>query len=74
MRVEEAIVLAWAREISHRVAQKTVSQLQDIATTLSGDGSGLANIWQEICAQVQGEESSVWSVYGLTIDRCVGAR
>ncbi|TQP18461.1 hypothetical protein FLL96_01150 [Vibrio cholerae] len=31
--------------------------------TLSSDDSGLKNIWEEFCAQVQGEESIFWDEY-----------
>lgn len=30
---------------------------------LSGDDSGLKNVWEEICVQLQGDESIYWGVY-----------
>lgn len=38
---------------------------------LSGDDSDLKNIWEEICCQVQGEESSDWDVYINTIENFI---
>jgi hypothetical protein len=33
----------------------------------SGDDSGLRNVWDEVCVQVQGQESVMWDVYLDTI-------
>ncbi len=30
---------------------------------LSGDDSGLKNVWEEICVQVQGDMSMYWEIY-----------
>jgi hypothetical protein len=38
-----------------------------MSETLSGEDSGLANIWEEICVQVRGEQSLVWDVYDFTV-------
>jgi len=38
---------------------------------LSGDDSGLTNVWEEICVQIQGNHSSHWDLYEETIDQCV---
>jgi hypothetical protein len=34
---------------------------------LSGEDSGLKNTWDEICAQLQFEESGCWDVYDETV-------
>jgi hypothetical protein len=47
------------------VVSKTVAALQSMKgdSLLSGDDSGLRNIWEEVCVQVQGEESYYWESY-----------
>ena len=37
----------------------------------SGDNSGLKNLWDEICVQVQREESIFWDMYIEIIDSCI---
>jgi len=37
----------------------------------SGDGTFLKNIWDEICVQVQGEESAMWDDYLDTIESLI---
>jgi hypothetical protein len=41
---------------------------------LSGEGSGLGNIWDEICAQQQQELSFFWDVYLATMDTFIEHR
>ena len=53
------------------LVEKIISELKalrDPNFLLSGDDSGLKNIWEEICSQVQGEESYHWDVYISTIE------
>ena len=38
---------------------------------LSGDDSGIRNTWDEVCAQVQGEQSFYWEAYEDTIDSVI---
>ncbi len=35
---------------------------------LSGDDSGLTNVWDEVCVQQQAEESFAWSAYVQVIE------
>ena len=70
MRIEEQLVLSWAREITARAARETVAALKEMRETLSGDDSPLRNVWQEIRAQVNGEESGFWEFYEQTIEAC----
>ena len=47
-----------------KIAHKVVRELQNLKNcTLSGDDSGLQNVWDEICVQVQYEESFEWEIY-----------
>ena len=50
-----------------RLLRQLISELQDMQDTLSGDDSGLVNVWDEICAQQQIEEFCSWDAYDLTI-------
>lgn len=52
------------------VLVKAVTALKSMkgASLLSGDDSGLSNVWDEVCVQVQGEESFHWDTYLDVID------
>lgn len=67
MKNEGDIVKAFAGEIAKKVTKKTILALQRMPYTLSGDDSGLTTIWDEICVQIQGEESYHWNMYDLTV-------
>lgn len=41
---------------------------------MSGDDSGLKTTWDEICVQVQDEESFYWDAYDHTVRTVVGAQ
>ena len=58
-----AIVSVVAEAAGKRIARKTIHALQKMTDRLSGEDSGLANVWDEICVQVQDEESVFWNVY-----------
>jgi len=65
---ESAIVRKLAEHVLQRVTRKVVRDLQAMEEGLqSGDDSGLANIWDEVCVQVQGEQSAFWDMYLETI-------
>jgi hypothetical protein len=67
MKNEIDIVKALASEIARKITKKTIFALQRMNYTLSGDDSGLTTVWDEICVQVQEEESYHWSIYDLTV-------
>jgi hypothetical protein len=51
-----------------KISRKVVRGLQKITEDMqSGDDTPLKNIWDEICVQVQGEESVMWEAYLNTI-------
>jgi hypothetical protein len=56
------------RRISHRVI-RSLRQITD--ARLSGDNSCLTNAWEEVCIQVQGEQSYFWNAYEATIDQLI---
>ncbi|MFM9966942.1 MAG: ankyrin repeat domain-containing protein [Burkholderiales bacterium] len=61
-----------AERIKNDIVKLCVDDLEAMTDGLqSGDDSGLENIWEEICVQVQGEESVFFSMYENLIDSCV---
>jgi hypothetical protein len=65
---ESRVITAFAKAICKRVTRKAISQLQRMTSgSLSGEDSGLENIWDEICAQVQFQESIYWELYDATV-------
>jgi hypothetical protein len=61
----------FADQVCQRICNRVVRHLRGITITLSGDDSGLTNAWEEICAQVQFEESIYWDVYDEMIDQAI---
>jgi hypothetical protein len=52
--------------------RKIIRDLQELKNGLqSGDDSGLTNAWDEICVQVQGQESVSWDAFDLTVRQLV---
>ena len=71
MNIEKNLLKEFAKEIAVRIAKKTIYALQKIKITQSGDDSGLKNAWDEICVQIQDDESSFWSAYEETVQSWV---
>lgn len=69
MRIEQHIVAAWATQLSDKIIMEAIDALQkmDSDAMLSGD-SGLKSVWEEICVQVQDEQSCFWDTYVETIE------
>lgn len=57
---EHDIVRNLAEQIGGRIRRGTIRQLQGMSDGLSGDNSGLNNVWDEICVQEQLEKSFSW--------------
>jgi DNA-directed RNA polymerase specialized sigma24 family protein len=68
---ESVIVGALAEEVGLRITRKVIPTLQALTVTLSGDDSGLETVWDEICAQVQTDESVFWNIYDKTVQDIV---
>ena len=66
-RIEQHIVTAWANRLAAELVRSVICELETMEAMLSGD-SGLANVWEELCAQVQGEESHEWAAYVNVVD------
>lgn len=64
---ESAIVKEVAKLACERLARKVIVHLQGMKSSLlSGDDSGLQSTWEEICVQVQYEQSIFWDAYDST--------
>jgi hypothetical protein len=71
---ESAVIRAFAEEICQRLTRKMIDRLQKMTDALhSGDGSGLENTWDEICVQIQSEQSIYWDAYDSTVRQMVEA-
>ena len=70
MRIEQHIVAAWAKQLSDKLLKESIADLEqmDSSELLSGDDSGLKNVWEEICVQVQDEQSFFWETYVETME------
>jgi len=70
MRVERYIVDRFAERIEQYVMAHAKRYLRQFGAEylLSDEDSPLQNIWDEICAQQQGEHSLYWSAYQDLID------
>ena len=63
MKSEQDVLRKFADEIAERISRKIISELQSIKETIFGDGYGLKNCWDEICAQIQSGRSISWDAY-----------
>jgi len=72
MTPEDRIVRDLADVVCKRIARQTRMALTKMTDCrLSGDDSVLKNSWEEICVQLQGEESVCWSAYEATINALI---
>lgn len=76
MRIERYIARAWGLRIQESLIEAAISRMERMtdAEMLSGDDSGLMNVWEEVCAQAQGETSVFWDTYVELIDNFFKAR
>jgi hypothetical protein len=74
MRYRATTTSETATRESERLARRTVRALQKMTEGMpSGADTSLANVWDEVCVQVQGEHSVFWSAYVDTIEGLVAA-
>jgi hypothetical protein len=64
---ESHIVMVVADGAIKRILRRIISDLRRMHQTLSGDDSGLKTTWDEICAQLQWEQSHSWELYDETV-------
>ena len=63
MIVERTLVREFAMQLAEKVVRKAIAYFQSLDATLSGENSGLLSVWDEICVQLQFEESHYWFAY-----------
>lgn len=74
MSAAHRLLNAHADRTAARVVRRSIRSLQQITDArMSGDDSGLANVWDEICVQVQGQESFFWDAYEETAGAIISA-
>ena len=73
---EHQIVRDLAEALSRRLVSACIRDLQSMSgdVLLSGEFSGLRNVWDEICVQQQCEHSFFWQTYLDCIDTFIAAR
>jgi hypothetical protein len=64
---ESEVVRELANDILQRLVRATIRGLRTLPAGLSGDDSGLKNVWDEICVQVQTSQSIHWEDYERTV-------
>lgn len=64
---ERVIVRVVADQAARRIAHKAIAELQQMEDTTSGDDSVLKSIWDEVCVQIQHEQSIFWGAYDQTV-------
>lgn len=69
MRIEQRVVATWVSQLSDKLVKDAIRSLKEMDSQemLSGD-SGLKNVWEEVCVQVQDEQSFFWEAYEETIE------
>lgn len=64
MQCHDRIISEFAKRECTRIARRIIRKLQKMTDALlSGDDTVLKNTWDEICVQVQFEQSFYWDVY-----------
>lgn len=63
MKTESDVIEKFSQDISNRLVRSCIRDLKKIKDCLSSDDTELENAWEEICIQVQIEESLFWESY-----------
>jgi hypothetical protein len=61
-----------AEDAAQRITRNVICDLEKMTDTLSSDDSGLETTWDEICIQIQHEESPFWFAYDEIVRGMVG--
>jgi hypothetical protein len=72
--VQKTLIRKYATVAAESITTEIIAELKSYTATMSGDDSGLKNIWEELCVQVQGEESFYWEAYQETVRTSVLGR
>jgi len=74
MNYGDKIISDFAESACKTISKKVIRKIQKLIPEMqSGDDSLLKNVWDEICVQVQGEESWMWDIYLETISTYVAS-
>lgn len=73
MNIERRLLRTAASAVRASLVDSVITALQRMPAHLSGDDSGLDTAWDEVCVQIQCEESIFWDAYVQTIDSCITA-
>lgn len=66
---KDKIISKYANKACKKIAVSLIRRLQQMTgEKMSGDGSPLKNIWDEVCIQVQYEYSFYWDYYLLDME------
>ena len=64
MDARDKIIWKLANRACNRISRRVIRTLQNMTEGMqSGNDSRLKNIWDEVCVQVQGQESMMWEAY-----------
>jgi hypothetical protein len=74
MHYKDKIISAYAERACTDISKKVIKDLRKMTEGIqSGDDSPLKNIWDEVCVQMQGEQSLMWEAYEDIINRLIQA-
>ena len=72
MYYKDRIISNLAERECKRISRKTIRALQSMTEEMqSGTDTSLKNIWDEVCVQVQFEQSPFWDAYLDTINAII---
>ena len=72
MDARDKVLAALAEREGGRIARGVIRKLQRMTEGMqSGADTILRNLWDEVCVQVQGQESVIWDTYLDTIDTLI---
>jgi len=69
--IQKELIREYAAAAAERICDAARDELISIRDTLSEDDRGLENAWEEICVQVQGEQSFFWDAYTAAMQDAV---
>lgn len=73
MSYRDKIISEISEKYCRQTCRRVIHYLQSIKDTLSGDDSVLVNSWDEICVQIQFEQSFYWDAYETTMNQAIRA-
>jgi len=72
MNCQDKIISDLAHSACEKISRKVIRSLTKMTDGMqSGDGTSLKNIWDEVCVQVQDQESVTWEAYLDTIQSLI---